>query len=72
MIKVEVQWGSDYADKHRHMNNRSINRLDGTRSAMKDYIGSSKGKLGPVIELVQDKGKFYSKLIAFEYYLLKI
>ena len=54
MIKVEVQWGSYYENKHPHMNIRSTNRVEGTHSAIKGYIGSSKGKLGPVTDKIDE------------------
>ncbi|KAI8378200.1 hypothetical protein EDC96DRAFT_540542 [Choanephora cucurbitarum] len=55
--------GSYYANKHPHMNNRSTNRVEGTHSAMKGYIGSSKGKLGPVTDKIDE----WYKIRIFKY-----
>ncbi|KAI8048030.1 uncharacterized protein B0P05DRAFT_592377 [Gilbertella persicaria] len=52
MIQSEVQWGSYYTNAHPHMNNRSINRVEGTHAVTKQSIGSSKGKMGPVTDKI--------------------
>lgn len=52
MMQSEAQWGSYYANAHPHMNNRSTNRVEGTHAAMKQSIGTSKGKMGPVTDKI--------------------
>ena len=50
MLKSEGQWGSYYAIAYPHMNNMSTNRVEATHAAMKQSIGSSEGKMGPVTD----------------------